>query len=69
MTEILQALKLGCYLVKVFPGRVGGPSFIKDVRGHIHGLSSCLWEGLSLQERMYLRELRPAQARSEWVRD
>ena len=33
LTEILQALRLGCYLVKVFPGKVVGPDFIRSVLG------------------------------------
>ena len=33
-TEISQAEELGCEIVKVFPGReVGGPGFVKSVRG------------------------------------
>lgn len=33
-TEILQALELGCDIVKVFPGEsVGGPAFVKAVLG------------------------------------
>lgn len=33
VTEVVQAMELGAPLVKVFPGEVLGPSFIKAVRG------------------------------------
>ena len=34
VTEIVAAQEAGCYFVKIFPaGCVGGPSFVKNVRG------------------------------------
>jgi 2-dehydro-3-deoxyphosphogluconate aldolase/(4S)-4-hydroxy-2-oxoglutarate aldolase len=34
LSEISQAEELGCEIIKIFPGKeVGGPSFIKNVRG------------------------------------
>jgi 2-dehydro-3-deoxyphosphogluconate aldolase/(4S)-4-hydroxy-2-oxoglutarate aldolase len=34
LTEISQAEELGCEIIKIFPGKeVGGPGFIKNVRG------------------------------------
>ncbi len=33
LTEICQAEELGCEVVKLFPGSVYGPNFIKSVRG------------------------------------
>lgn len=32
-TEMLTAIELGAHIVKVFPASVGGPDFIKNVRG------------------------------------
>lgn len=34
-TEIVTAMKAGCPIIKVFPGGVVGPSFIKDIHGPI----------------------------------
>lgn len=32
-TEILSAVRLGAVAVKVFPARVGGPAYVRDLRG------------------------------------
>lgn len=34
-TEIVTAMEAGCPIIKVFPGGVVGPSFIKDIHGPI----------------------------------
>lgn len=33
LTEITKGLELGCDVIKLFPGNLFGPEFIKDVRG------------------------------------
>lgn len=43
VTEILNALKIGVDVVKLFPGSLLGPGFIKDVHGpipHVHMMPS-----------------------------
>jgi 2-dehydro-3-deoxyphosphogluconate aldolase/(4S)-4-hydroxy-2-oxoglutarate aldolase len=32
-TEVLQAYRLGSSVVKIFPGTLGGPDYIKNLRG------------------------------------
>lgn len=32
-SEVFKAYKLGSDVIKIFPGRLGGPDFIKDIRG------------------------------------
>lgn len=34
-TEVVQAMKSGCQIIKLFPGGVVGPGFIKDIHGPI----------------------------------
>ena len=44
VTEIMQALHSGVDVVKLFPGSLMGPSFIKDVKGPIpHVEINAIW--------------------------
>lgn len=47
-TEILSAWRLGADLVKVFPASVGGPGYIKDVRGPLPNIPLVPTGGVNL---------------------
>ncbi len=52
LTEISQAEELGAEIVKIFPGNaVGGPSFVKAVKGPARGPASCQQVELTRQKR------------------
>lgn len=48
VTEIVQAMKMGCEVIKVFPGGQLGPSFIKNVHGPIPEVNLMPSGGVSL---------------------
>lgn len=48
VTEIVQAMKLGCEVIKIFPGGQLGPSFIKNVHGPIPEVKLMPSGGVSL---------------------
>lgn len=47
-TEILQAYEYGADIVKIFPGSVLGPQFIKDVRGPLSHIKMMPTGGITL---------------------
>lgn len=48
-TEILKASELGADIVKIFPGSVLGPQFVKDVRGPLHHIKMMPTGGITLE--------------------
>lgn len=48
VTEIVQAMKLGCEVIKIFPGGQLGPGFIKNVHGPIPEVKLMPSGGVSL---------------------
>lgn len=48
-TEMLTAIELGAHIVKVFPASVGGPAFIKNVRGPLPQISIIPTGGIDLE--------------------
>lgn len=48
-TEILTAIELGAHIVKVFPASVGGPNFIKNVRGPLPHIPIIPTGGIDLE--------------------
>lgn len=48
-TEMLTAIELGAHIVKVFPASVGGPEFIKNVRGPLPQISIIPTGGIDLE--------------------
>jgi len=49
VTEAVKALELGCDVVKIFPGNVLGPNFIKAVHGPVPHLEMIPVGGVSLE--------------------
>lgn len=48
-TEMLTAIELGAHIVKVFPASVGGPDFIKNVRGPLPQIPIIPTGGINLE--------------------
>ena len=48
-TEMLKAIELGAHIVKVFPASVGGPDFIKNVRGPLPQIPIIPTGGINLE--------------------
>ncbi|WP_078414283.1 bifunctional 2-keto-4-hydroxyglutarate aldolase/2-keto-3-deoxy-6-phosphogluconate aldolase [Priestia abyssalis] len=46
--EMVQALEAGCDIIKLFPGRVFGPAFIKDIKGPLPQANIMPTGGVSL---------------------
>ena len=49
LTEIARAEELGCEIVKLFPGDIYGPQFVKGIKGRNLGQALC-------QQVVYLQQ-------------
>ena len=66
-TEILAAAKAGATMVKVFPcGSVGGPSYLRAVRGPIPEVPLVPTGGVDIDAVPGQRKMSGASARTAW---